>query len=183
MTVTPTIFKEHFETDLVDTALQRLIDAEDSEITRRFGSDTSVTEQYLLATPMGLNGQEAQKVSQRRIWTKQQIGTVTSVKEGPTLAAADLTTLVANTDYRVINNGRAIERIDTDFDRRVEIIYAPVTDVKRRDRVTIDLVKLAIQFQGLDREKVGDWEGEHKDYQKERESILRSLKSGIRSYA
>jgi len=183
VSITPTIFKEHFETDLVDDAIQRLIDAEADEITRRFGSDTSVTEQYLLATPMGYNGQEAQKVSQRRIWTKRQIGAVTTVKEGPTLGASDLTTLVENTDFRVINNGWAIERIDTDFDRRVEIVYVPGTDVKRRDRVTIDLVKLAIQFQGLSSERVGDWQGNHLDYQRERESILNSLKSGIRSYA
>ncbi|MGH7850294.1 MAG: hypothetical protein ACREOP_08355 [Thermodesulfobacteriota bacterium] len=183
MSITPEILKQHFETDLVDEAIQRLIDSEDAEITRRFGSNASVTEQHLLAAPMGYNGQEAQKVSQRRIWTKQPIGSVTSVKEGPTLAAADLTTLVVDTDYRVINNGRAIERIDVDFDRRVEIVYVPVSDVKRRDRVTIDLVKLSIQYQGLSSEKVGDYANTSVEYQKEREAILRSLNSGIRSYA
>ncbi|MGH7850616.1 MAG: hypothetical protein ACREOP_09990, partial [Thermodesulfobacteriota bacterium] len=73
--------------------------------------------------------------------------------------------------------------IDVDFDRRVEIVYVPVSDVKRRDRVTIDLVKLSIQYQGLNNESVGDYSSNSVEYQKERESILRSLRSGIRSYA
>lgn len=177
MAVTPDILKEHFETDLVDAALQRLIDAEGAEISRRYGSDTSLTEQHTLETPGG------EPAVRKIVFTKQKISSITSVKEGVTLAAGDLTTLVADTDYRIIYNGVAIERIDTDFLQRVEIIYVPLTDVKRRDLVTIDLVKLAIQNQGLKSEKVGDYSASHLDYQQERESVLSTLNSGRRSFA
>ena len=183
MSVDAAIIKEHFETDLSDAALTRLINAEVEEINRRYGSDASVTEQHSLAVPMGVDHEEGQVIGRRRIWTQQKISYVTSIKEGPSLAAADLTVLVANTDYRVIYDGNVIERIDTDFQRWVEIIYAPVSDSYRRDRVVIDLVKLAIQYSGLDSESVGDWSGSTLDYQKERESILSTLNVGRRLYA
>lgn len=188
MTVTITQLKEHVETDLATAAIQRLLNSEDDEITRRFGDDSSVTEEHILEAPEGFESGvvSAQRIGRRRIWTQQQINTVTTVKEGPTLLAADLTTLVedAETDgFRIIHNGFAIERIGTDFDKRVEIVYVPKTDVKRRDRVTIDLVRLAIQYNALDSERVGDWNGSHVDYQKERESILTTLNSGRRTFA
>lgn len=190
MSVDVATFKNHFETDLDTSVIQSLLDDASAEITRRFGSDTSVTEEHILATPIGCNGSsnsflssDAQHVGRRHIWTKQKISSVTSVKEGVTLADADLTTLVEDTDYRVINDGWGIERIDTDFLKRVVIVYAPESDSDRRDRVTIDLVKLAIQFNGLDSERVGDWQGSHMDYQKTREEILSTLKSGRRHFA
>ena len=164
MSVTPDIFNAHFETDLSDAAIQRLIDDANEEITRRYGDNTSVTEQHILETPNGFGGLNALHVGRRHIFTKQRISSVTSVKEGVTFASADLTTLVADTDYRVIKNGWILERIGTDFLQRVEIVYVPVTDVSRRDRVTIDLVKLAIQYQGLKSEKVGDYSASHPDY-------------------
>ncbi len=177
MSVTPDIMRAHFETDLVDAALQRLIDAEADEVTRRFGSNAAVTEQHKLETPDG------QPVLRDYVFTKQRINSITSVKEGVTLAAGDLTTLVADTDYRVLGSGLVIERIDTDFLQRVQIIYVPLTDESRRDRVTIDLVKLGIQYQGLKSEKVGDYSASHLDYQQERESVLSTLNSGRRSFA
>lgn len=183
MSIDPDTFREHFETDLSDSAIARLINAAEAEITRRFGSDASVTEQHSLAVPMGVGFQEGQAVGRRRIWTQQKISSVTSVKEGPSLAAADLTALVQNTDFRVIYDGHVIERIDTDFQRWVEITYAPVSDSYRRDQVVIDLVKLAIQYNALDAERVGDWAGTHKDYQAERENILSTLNVGRRAYA
>lgn len=183
MSVTPDILKAHFETDLTDAAIQRLIDDAAEEIVDRYGDNSSITEEHILATPSGYRGHDSSHVGRRHIYPKKKVDTVTSVKEGVTLAADDMTTLVADTDYRLIFNGRAIERIGTDFLQRVEIVYTPITDVSRRDRVTIDLVKLAIQYQGLKSEKVGDYSASFTDYQKERESLLRGLNSGIRSYA
>lgn len=177
MSVTPDIVRAHFETDLADTALQRLIDAEDKEITSRYGSNATVTEQHTLETPDG------QPSPRNLIFAKQKIGSITSVKEGVTLSDDDLTALVADTDYRIIYNGVAIERVDTDFLQRVEIIYVPLTDEVRRDRVTVDLVKLGVQYQGLKSEKVGDYSASHADYQQERENVLSTLNSGRRSFA
>lgn len=188
MTVLVAEFKEHVETDLATTAIQRLLDAEVEEIIRRFGKDISVTEEHILEAPEGFESGvvTAQKIGRRRIWTGQQINSATTVKEGPTLTPADLTTLTEDADsdgFRIIHNGYAIERIGTDFDKRVEIVYVPKTDVRRRDRVTIDLVHLAIQYNALKSERVGDWNGSHVEYQKERESILSTLNAGRRILA
>lgn len=197
MSVDADQIREHFETDLSDTALTTLIDDAVAEINRRFGDGSSVTEEYSLTAPSGYGGafagygeypaeydsREGQRVGRRRIWTRQRIGSVTSVKEGPTQADDDLTTLVADTDYRVIRNGRAIERIGVDFDRKVIIVYTPENDADRRDRVTIDLVKLAVQYNGLKSEKAGDFAATHEDYQNARLQILSTLGAGRRSYA
>lgn len=183
MTVTTDIFRLHFETDLADESIQRLIDDANEEITRRYGDNSSITEQHILETPSGYNGNQASPVTRQRIFLKQKVDSVTSVKEGVTFLSADLTTLTVDVDYQLVYNGWAIERIGTDFLQRVEIVYTPQTDVSRRDRLTIDLVKLAIQYQGLSSERVGDYSANHLSYQNERESLLRSLNNGRRSYA
>lgn len=176
MSVTPDIIREHFETDLSDDALNRIIAAENAEIVARYGDNTALTEQYNFM----VNGH---RTLVNRVWTQQKIGAVTSVKEGPTLKPADLTTLVEGTDYLMINEGRAVERQDRCFDTRVEVVYTPLSDEARRDMVTIDLSKLTIQFNALDEEEVGDWDGTYLEYQNSRESILSTLSAGRRAYA
>lgn len=176
MSVTPDIIREHFETDLSDDALNRIIAAENAEIVTRYGDNSALTEQYNFM----VNGH---RTPVNRVWTKQKIGAITSVKEGPTLKPEDLTTLTEGTDYLVINEDRAIERQDRCFDTRVEVVYTPLSDEARRDMVTIDLCKLTIQFNALDEEEVGDWDGNYLEYQKERESILSTLSAGRRAYA
>lgn len=188
MSMTPAMVKEHIETDLGTDAIQRLIDDADDEIIRRFGADSSVTEQHILEPPHGYGDYVAlpPTIGRRRIWTKQKIASVTSLKEGPTLDSSDLTTLTqdaATNGYRLVAGNAAVERIGTDFARRVQITYVPQTDVKRRNRVTVDLVRLAIQYNALDSERVGDWQGSYTDYQKERESILSTLSNGRRRFA
>lgn len=176
MTVTPAILKTHAETDLVDAALQRLIDAANSDITLRAGLATTITEEFDLYVD-GLS------VARRRIWTRQTIGTLTSVKHGLTIKSADLTLLVENTDFTQVFNGKAIEKLGNDFQPRVVIVYTPVTDEDRRDRVVIDLCKLSIQYNGLNAEKIGDWSGSQSNYDVERERILASLLIGRRAFA
>ena len=109
---------------------------------------------------------------------------ITKLEDGPSLKAEDLTTLVSGTDYLLIDNGRAIERLDTNFAARVKVTYVPITDTIRRDRVVIDLCKLAIQNEGgVSAERSGDYSRSMVSYQEERERILSTLSAGRRAYA
>lgn len=172
--VTPTILRTHVETDLVDAALQLYIDDAVAEIERRFGQKGTVTEEFILA-------QENDRIGRRRIWTSQKIQSVTSVEEGA--IPDDLTALVAVTDFIVLAHGWAIERLGTDFQKRVTIVYVTTTDEMRRDRVVIDLSRLTIRFDGHTAQKVGDFSENLGDYQGQREKILSTLNNGRRSFA
>jgi len=179
MTITPTILKEHVETDLSTAALQRLLDSALEAIVQRFGSNTEKTEEYDLRSPPG-----DWEVRRQRIWTQQRINTVTKIEEGFTLKTTDLETIVEGTDFLIVFDGLAVERIDTDFRRRVRITYAPkLDDEAQRDRVVIDLCNLMIQYNGLNTERVGDWSGTVGDYETQRRKILSTLSIGRRAYA
>ena len=169
MAITTAILATHVEHDLVDAAAQRLIDDAAAEIEERFGSDTALTEYFNLITQRG------------RIFLKRRALTLTTVKEGA--AIDNLTTLVEDTDHQLTDNGWVVERLGTDFQPKVEIIYAPVSDSDRRDRVTIDLVRLAIQNSGLSSVKDGDHSEGALDYKKERDDILFVLAGASRTIA
>ena len=179
MAITPIILKEHVETDLGTDALQRLIGAANGDITQRYGSVAEVTEEYDMTTPPG-----DWEVLRRRIWTKQRITSVSKLEEGFTLKSSDLVTIVLDTDFLIVFDNQAVERIDTDFQRRVRIKYVPeVGDEGQRDRVVIDLCKLMLQYNGLTTEKIGDWSGSVGDYETARRQILSTLSIGRRAYA
>jgi hypothetical protein len=177
MAVTPTILKEHVETDLSTIALQRLIDAANNDITERYGSFSEVTEEYDMTV-------DRWEIRRDRIWTRQQIKSVTLLEEGFTLKTTDLVALVLDTDFFVVFEGQAVERIDTMFRRRVRITYVPqVANESQRDRVIIDLCKLMLQWNGLQNERIGDWSGQVGDYETQRRKILSTLSIGRRFYA
>ena len=177
MAITPAILKEHAETDLATTALQRLIDAANNDISQRFGSPSEAIEEYDMTV-------DRWEIRRDRIWTRQQIKSVTLLEEGFTLKTTDLETLVLDTDFFIVFEGQAIERIDTLFRRRVRIKYVPqVADESQRDRVVIDLCKLMLQWNGLQTERVGDWSGQVGDYETHRRKILSTLSIGRRFYA
>lgn len=158
MAVTPAIVNLHVETDLADAELQRLIDDAESEIDLRFGSDASITDFHLLSP------------KRKRIYLERRANTLTSVEEGEEID--ELETLVENTDHILTGNGWVVERLGADFQSRVKIVYAPITDSGRRDRVVIDLVRLAIQYSALSQSRDGDHAETQRTYQKEREGIL-----------
>ena len=55
------------------------------------------------------------------------------------------------------------------------IIFTPESDAAMRLGVTVDLVKLSVQFSGLDSEKVGDWSVSQSKYQAKKNEVLRKL--------
>lgn len=177
MGITPTILKEHVETDVGEDALQRLIEAAIGDIEDRYGALAEVTEEYDMTV-------DRWEIRRDRIWTRQRITSVTKLEEGFTLKPTDLEELVLNDDFFIVFEGQAVERIDTHFRRRVRIKYKPqVADSPQRDRVIIDLCKLMLQWNGLQTERVGDWSGTVGDYETHRRKILSTLVIGSRWYA
>lgn len=169
MPMTVNEMRDHVETDLVDSALTRIINAEDKVIDKRLGELTSISETYLAS---GLEF----------LFTKRPIGSITSITERR-VETGDAVVLNAD-DYRQLGS-RRLRRLTTGtnsatfWGEEVVIAYDPVDRQEIRDRVLIDLVKLTVEFRGLDKETVGDWSSEQQKYQDRRNEVMTDLRDGM----
>ncbi len=161
--LTTTQFLEHFDSDLATAALQRLLDDAEADIIRLYGPHASQVE-YLLGGEFCL-------------FLARPATSVTQIVE--TVGDTD-TTLAAN-DYQLLHGGRTLQR-DPDGDNggtiwgdRVKVTYVPSDDTASRKRVQLDLVKLAIQYEGLDSVRVGNVSADAGNYQQRRAEILSAL--------
>lgn len=162
--------RQHVETGIVDDALERLLVEAVAQVEGRFGTDAQRTERYF-----GGN----QYIRLQR--PAQSIVSVAELNE----QRYPLYTLVA-TDYDLLNNGRTIQRLTRNtvwywryWADIVDITYLPIPEQPLRDRVTIDLVRLATQYNALQHEIIGGsragYQSESLDYLKERERILAAV--------
>jgi hypothetical protein len=163
--------RTHVETDLTDTALQRLIDDADALIVREHGAHGELT-----VTIPGLN--------ERFIFLERPIteaSDISSIVESWSFLAGPLSRTLDETDFFVWYGGRGLERLQTGthpawgWAERVAITYTPTSDDARRIRVTIDLVRLAAQYEALRGETVGDLSVTFPDYALERAELIASL--------
>lgn len=159
----PHTFAEHFETDLDDVPLQRLLDDADAEIIRLFGVLAAQTDSV-----EGLT---------RSVFASRPVDTITSVTE----IIDDVSTTLVSDDYRVIGS-RELRRLPDGTNGRslwgdeAVIVYVPVSDVDQRTRVELDLVKLAIQYQAVKAQSLGDGMSfSFPDYEAERRALLSRL--------
>lgn len=118
-------------------------------------------------------------------------GTLISL-DPPAASIADVeeagVALVADTDYRLRPGGMYLERISggypTGWNGRVTGTITVAESDDRYDRVVVDLVKLALQYTGLDSRRDGDYAeeaagartGGQKGYQQQREEIIEELR-------
>lgn len=176
--VTASDVREHVETDLSDTALDRLIADADAEIVRSFGAHTgTVTERF---TP---------GPSDERIWTARPIASITSITETYVNASGESPVTLAVTDYEV-EGDREIRRTaggtnsSSEWRGIVTVVYTPsaTTETARRKRVTIDLVRLACRYEGASASKAGDFSVNHVDYERERSRLLRRLSKPLTGF-
>jgi len=164
--------REHIETDLADTALQRLADAAEETIDREDGGTAAVTENFNeWGFPRGRN---------RVIYSSRSISSITSIKERDDPDDAGIT--VAADDYRQEGN-RALVRLRDGTNPRlfwahhIEVILVPVVDGSIRKEVQVNLVKFALNYTGAMREKHGDFEFWHRDTGKEMSAVLAPLRN------
>ena len=161
--LSPAQIQDSFETDLGVDPLQLLLDDADAEIIRLFGVLDAQTDSV-----EGLT---------RSVFTNRPIDTITTVVE----IIIDVSTTLASDDYRVIGN-RELRRLVGGTNGRslwgdeAAITYAPVSDVEQRTRVELDLVKLAIQYNAVKQQSLGDGMSfTFADYEKERRALLSRL--------
>lgn len=163
--LTPAQFREHHETDLGDDALQRLLDDAENEIVRRFGEHVTQTE--WLEPGIG---------NAKLLFLTRRVSAVTSVAE----TVVEETTALAADDYAV-ESGFLLRRLSdgtngrTYWGDRVKVVYTPEDDTPRRKRVQVDLVKLAIQYEGLKASSVGNQRLDMGDYETQRRAVLSAL--------
>lgn len=169
--LTPAEFREHHPTDIAEPALQRLIDAAEMAIDRRYGPIDELTDR--------------RRGGGTLLFLSRPAGAITAVRE--VSATADLDA----TDYAIESGGLILRRTTTGtypaelWAPWVDVTYTPLDDQAERTRVTVALVQLDIQHNpGLTAESVGDWAQTYANnsvmhYGLEREAILGTLEGGL----
>ncbi len=155
--------REHVETPLPDAAVQRLLDDAEAAITAQVG-------------PVGTVSETIQGGYSTLILSRP-VGAVTSI-------VANGTTLAAN-DYRagsyVLSRLTGGTNPASYWAGSVVVTYTPADDTATRQRVQIELVRLALTYNpGLTSETIGDWSQTFAsnsvyNYQIERDGILATL--------
>lgn len=166
--------KEHVETDLSDDVIDRLIDDADAEIVKRYGPHVTQIDTF-----ENVNAATA-------IYLSRNASAITSVTEEVRDGEGSYTeTVLASDDYKLRRNNLSLERLRDGTNPRatwghvVTIVYVPDDDGTRRIRVEIDLVRLAIEYNALSTEDTGDYRSSSLRYSDERESLLRTLNTGL----
>jgi hypothetical protein len=162
--------KDRFETDHPAEVIRRLIADAEAEVNKRYGSWDAKEEE-------GNGGGVYYHLAGRA-------ASITTVIE--TVGGTE-TTLDA-TDYALRMDGRILERKMTGTHGRttwgdwVSLTYAPKDERASRIRVIEDLTRLAIQYNAVSSESVGDAStsstfGQSHTYQDERNKILAGLRT------
>lgn len=161
--------RDHVTTDLIDSAVQRLLDATEEVIVARAGAPGSRSE---IVDGGG-----------RFITLARPASAVASVTETRWFTT---TTLVAD-DYSLRPGGYVLERLRTGTNPRwhwhgdVSVTYTPIADTSTREWVQIELIKLALtENPGLNAETIGAWSQQYVNNSAwnptlEQESILSRL--------
>lgn len=145
--VTPEVLRDHVTTDLINDALQTLLNAAEDAINARAGATGDRTE-FLYGGGRFLT--LARQATAIGVITETYGSTVITL-------AAD--------DYRIWPDGYTLERITGGTNSRwrwhglVSVTYTPVTDESLRELVQIDLVESILNYSpGLVSERIGEWE-------------------------
>jgi len=168
MSVTIADLGARVETDLDDDILQRILDAAEKSVERAAGNATSEVETHLA------HGAQFLALSRRST-------AFTSISERRR-HSSDAVTLSSN-DYRKVGDYKLIRLADGDnaagfWGAEVVVTYTPEVDTNVRDRVTLDLCQVDIEFRAYDREKSADWEGSQKDWKARRRELLNHIREG-----
>lgn len=168
MAVTIADLKLRVETDLDDTVLQRILDSAVAAVDRSAGNATSETE------TVNASGS-------RWIVLNRRHDTIDSITERR-YHDSDAVTLSSN-DYRQVGDYKLLRIASGDnesltWGEEVVIAYTPEVDQDVRDRVALDLCQVDIEFRAYEREEVGDWEGEQKEWKARRRELLAQVREG-----
>lgn len=156
--------REHYNTDAANSAIQRLLDAEEEAIVRLMGDTTSNFTQTFIFPP-------------KNIVLKTEATDIVSVTE-------DDETLLS-TEYELQDGGRILTRKGWIYDTsyipwgdKVVVVYTPYDSNATQKRVQMYLVGIGLAQNGYRVERNTEILQEPLDYQKERVRALRSLVRG-----
>ena len=163
--------RDHIETGLSDDALNELVAQMTAEVESRFGTDDPMT--VIRAGDFGTI-----------IRLQRPASSITSVVEKSrnfeTIETLDPTL------YTLSSGGRTLYRHQCTWSPVVVITYTPVPEAAMREGMIVDLVKLALAFNGLESETIGDYSYQVSDnsaagYESRRQQILgRARRSAFR---
>ncbi len=164
-TLTIAQIRNQVQTDILDTALQRIVDAEEKRIEKAAGKETAVTE-YKFAGGLV------------EFFTQRPILVITSIKERRTKASTQVT--LAADDYRIFGD-RLIRRLTTGtngFDfwgAEVEILYNPTENLDRRNQALVELVRISVEEKAIKADKDGDVTTTYRNPARARKELLDGL--------
>jgi len=153
--------RAHVETALDDVALQTIVDRVDADLVQRAGPHSGP----LTETVSGRT---------RSAYVSRPIASITSVREGATMAA-ETPALSPVDEYRAWPAEGRIERLPVggSFAAIVEVVYAPVDVTEQRKRVLLELVRLDLAQSGRAQERVGsDYRYRGLDYGEHRDALI-----------
>jgi hypothetical protein len=169
-TLTVAQFREHFETDLPDTAIQRVIDSVEAEIAE-------------IAGPTGAQSY-TKEGGDTNLFFMSPISSITQIQERAN--ESDDFVILDSTDYLVMNGGFYLTRIHTGAHPRykwgcVVLVDAShdVSAESKRVLATIDIVKMELQYNGVMQENAGGYNEMMSNWLTERKAILRGLSRGL----
>lgn len=164
MALTIEAVRARVETDLDDPTLQKILDGCVQAVDRAAGKVASESETF--------RARGTREISLVRL-----SASITTVEERATIYA-DAVVLVEGTDFRKSGDYRLIRLNGVRWGDEVKVDYVPEVDPALRDSVTMDLCQMVVEFRALDKETVGDWAGEQKDYEKRRKALLATVREG-----
>lgn len=160
----PADVREHVDTDLLDPALQRLLDAADGEILKRYGVHSGTVTEII-------DGGEG------LVFLSRPVLSITTITERTGLTD----TILAANDWRTWYDNRAIERLNSGTNgaelwaERVTVAYVAKDESAIRKAVELELVKAAIHYEAIQAQTVGDYAETSLPYVQERDAILGQL--------
>lgn len=168
MAVTLVDLKARVESDLDDEVLQRILDSNLESVERSAGNADSEVEHH-------------EALGTRDIVVSRPIASVDQVVERYR-RSSDPVTLSAN-DYRLVGKYKLYRMTDGDnpassWGREVEVTYTPEVDQQVRDRMTLDLCLIDVEFSAWQRWGSGDWDGDQSDWKSRRREVLAHLREG-----
>lgn len=154
--------RQNVETGLETDALQRIMNAAEQDIDQRHGAVDSQEDTLI--------GKE------KNIWATRPVLSMTTIVE--CIGTTDTT--LAIDDWELIHTSQLERLADGTNGRslwgdRITITYVPIDTTLRRVATWLRLIKLDIEYSGLDSIKDGDFSHKGLDYASEREKLLSGL--------
>jgi|TARA_R100000995_G_C3469252_1_gene117382 hypothetical protein len=173
--LTPAEILTHVESDLATATLQRILDGEEEEIVKRFGSH---------APDDSTNPSQTEKFysvhGQKFIYLGREVASITSVTETESNKYGETSTTLSANDYEVYDSKRLLRKATGDnssshWQDIVTVVYVPYDDRARRRVLLINLCKLALQYDATNSTSVGEVSVSTPEYNTERENLFNAF--------